>query len=141
MFSGRVVVGIEGRTVKLRAWQYDIVGSSGYTVPVLLLDADVSDNRSEDRRITDHLYGGDDQYRLMQEIVLGVGGVRLLQAAGCTGLQTFHLNEGHAALAPLELLRAEDQTDGVTLSVQTGSRSVPAYTFHRRSSPNRTARR
>jgi starch phosphorylase len=48
----------------------------------------------------------------MQELVLGIGGVRLLRAAGCTGLRTFHLNEGHAALAPIELLRAADQTDG-----------------------------
>ena len=45
---------IEGRPVRLRSWQYDMVGSTGYTVPVLLLDTDVSDNRAEDRRITDH---------------------------------------------------------------------------------------
>lgn len=103
----RVTVDIEGRTVGLRAWLYAIVGSSGYTVPVLLLDSDVSDNEPDDRRITDRLYGGDNRYRLMQEVVLGVGGVRLLRRMGCTGLRTIHLNEGHAALAPLELLRAE----------------------------------
>src|SRR5581483_777405 len=78
----------------------------------VLLDTNVSENGSEDRRITDHLYGGDERYRLMQEIVLGVGGVRLLRALGCSGLRTWHLNEGHAALAPLELLRAEDPNDG-----------------------------
>jgi len=88
------------------------VGTTGFTVPVLLLDTDVSENQPDDRRITDHLYGGDDRYRLTQEVVLGVGGVRLLRALGCTGIRTFHLNEGHAALAPLELLRTEDQTDG-----------------------------
>lgn len=108
----RVRVEIEGRVVQLRAWRYTIVGSTGFSVPVLLLDTDLADNAPEDRRISDHLYGGDERYRLMQEIVLGVGGVRLLRALGCTALRTFHLNEGHAALAPLELLREEDQTDG-----------------------------
>lgn len=108
----RVNVTIEGRTIHVRAWRYDLVGSSGYIVPVLLLDTDVPDNEPDDRGITDHLYGGDDRYRLMQEVVLGVAGVRLLAAIGCTGLRTFHLNEGHAALAPLELLRTEDHTGG-----------------------------
>ena len=102
----------KGGSVELRAWRYDIVGSSGYIVPVLLLDTDVPANGPEARHLTDHLYGGDARYRLMQEIVLGVGGVRLLQALGCVGVRTFHLNEGHAALAPLELLRASDQTNG-----------------------------
>ena len=108
----RVNVSVEGRTVQVRAWRYDIVGSGAHTVPVLLLDTDVTENQPDDRRITDRLYGGDERYRLMQEIVLGVGGVRVLQAVGCTGLRNFHLNEGHAAFAPLELLRMEDQTDG-----------------------------
>ena len=110
--SPQISVDVEGRAVQLRAWRYDILGSSGFRVPVLLLDTDATANSPEDRRITDHLYGGDDRYRLMQEIVLGIGGVRLLRALGCSGLQTFHLNEGHAALAPLELLREEDHADG-----------------------------
>ena len=108
----RVTVDIEERPVHVRAWRHDIVGSGGYTIPVLLLDTNLPDNTPDDRGITDHLYGGDDRYRLMQEIVLGIGGVRLLRALGCTGLRTFHLNEGHAALAPLELLRSEDPADG-----------------------------
>ena len=108
----RVTLALEGRDVQLRAWRYDMVGSSGYVVPVLLLDTDVPENGPEDRRITDRLYGGDARHRLMQEMVLGVGGVRLLHALGCSGLRTFHLNEGHAAFAPLELLRAAGPTDG-----------------------------
>jgi len=103
------VVELERRHVTVRAWRYDVVGSTGFTVPVLLLDTDVPDNTSEDRRLTDRLYGGDARYRLMQEAVLGIGGVRLLRALGCVGLTTFHLNEGHAALAPLELLREGGQ--------------------------------
>ncbi len=108
--EARAAVEIEGRSVTLRAWRHDIVGSRGYVVPVLLLDTDVAENAEDDRRITDRLYGGDDRYRLAQEIVLGIGGVRLLEALGCTGLRTFHLNEGHAALAPLELLRGRAST-------------------------------
>ena len=110
--DAQVPVEIEGRTVLVRAWRYDVIGSSGHIVPVLLLDTDVASNQPEERQLTDHLYGGDGRYRLAQEIVLGIGGIRLLGAVGCTGLRTFHLNEGHAALAPLELLRAEDRADG-----------------------------
>jgi starch phosphorylase len=69
----RAVVTIEGREIQCRAWSHDIVGSSGYIVPVLLLDTDVPENGPDDRHITDHLYGGDTRRRLMQEIVLGVG--------------------------------------------------------------------
>lgn len=107
----RPSVRIEGRTVHLRAWQYNVVGSSAYVVPLLLLDTALAENQSDDQHITDRLYGGDDRYRLLQEIVLGVGGVRLLQALGCAGLRTFHLNEGHAAFAPLELLRADHRSE------------------------------
>lgn len=106
-----VTVKLENRHIHVRAWQYDIVGSSGYLVPIVLLDTTCPENVAGDRRITDHLYGGDDGYRLMQEAVLGIGGIRVLRALGCSGLRTFHLNEGHAALAPLELLRTESAGD------------------------------
>ncbi len=108
----RVSVTAEDRDVRVRAWCYDLVGSSGYTVPVLLLDTDIPENRADDRHITDELYGGNARDRLLQELVLGVGGVRLLRAIGCSGLETWHLNEGHAALVPLELLRMEQPADG-----------------------------
>ena len=101
----QVSVEIEGRRVAVAAWRYDITGSRGYVVPVLLLDTDLPENGAADRRLTDHLYGGDQRYRLAQEIVLGIGGVRMLEAVGCSGIATLHLNEGHAAFAPLELLR------------------------------------
>jgi glycogen phosphorylase len=101
----QVSIEVEGRCVVVGAWRYDVVGSRGHVVPVLLLDTDLPDNDAGDRRLTDHLYGGDHRYRLAQEIVLGVGGVRMLDAVGCSGIATLHLNEGHAAFAPLELLR------------------------------------
>jgi starch phosphorylase len=99
-----VSVDIEDRKVQLRAWQFDVRGVSGGRVPVYLLDTDLPENTDWDRRLTDHLYGGDKWYRLCQEIVLGIGGVRMLRAIGHDALNRFHMNEGHAALLALELL-------------------------------------
>lgn len=99
----RVRVGIEGRSVQVRAWRYEVRGLGGHVVPVFLLDTDVPENSAEDRRLTDHLYGGDARYRLAQEIVLGIGGVRMLRALGYDRVRRFHMNEGHAALLVLEL--------------------------------------
>lgn len=110
--TARAAVEIEGRRVEIRAWRYDLGGSRGFIVPVLLLDTDLEENAPDDRRLTDRLYGGDERYRLAQEIVLGIGGVRMLAALGCNALRTFHLNEGHAALAPLELLRSHANSSG-----------------------------
>ncbi|HML93291.1 alpha-glucan family phosphorylase [Methyloceanibacter sp.] len=98
-----VAVSIEGRTVWIRPWLYSLSCPLGPSVPVLLLDTDLDQNDPRDRQLTDRLYGGDDVYRLKQEVVLGIGGVRLLKALGFD-ITTFHLNEGHAALLTLELL-------------------------------------
>ena len=75
----------------------------GHRIPILLLDTDLDQNAAADREITHFLYGGDDAYRLKQEIVLGLGGIRLLRALGFD-VHTYHLNEGHAALLTLDLL-------------------------------------
>ncbi|MBS1805568.1 MAG: alpha-glucan family phosphorylase [Acidobacteria bacterium] len=98
-----VEVSIEDRTVNVRAWQYDL-GDADFKLPVILLDTDVEPNSEYDRSLTDHLYGGDPHYRLAQETILGIGGVRMLQALGYCGIQRFHMNEGHASLLVLELL-------------------------------------
>ena len=100
----RTSVSIEGRTVHLRAWHYAVRGLAGSTVPVYLLDADLPDNTAWDRTLTDVLYGGDAHYRLCQEVLLGIGGVRMLRALGYSNLRRFHMNEGHASLLTLELL-------------------------------------
>ncbi len=97
-------VTIEGRTVRLRAWRFDVHGDGGFTVPVYFLDADLPENSDWDRALTDTLYGGDTHYRLCQETILGIGGVRMLRALGYDALQRYHMNEGHAALLTLELL-------------------------------------
>jgi starch phosphorylase len=100
----RVTVSIEGRTVYVRAWKYEVKGVGGYTVPVFLLDTDLAENAEWDRTLTHDLYGGDSYYRLCQEVVLGIGGVRMLRALGFRELRRFHMNEGHASLLTLELL-------------------------------------
>lgn len=102
--AARAYVTIEGRRVALRAWQYDVRGPAGFIVPVLFLDADLPENSEWDRHLTDRLYGGDHYYRLCQEIVLGIGGVRILRALKFDEIRNYHMNEGHAALLGLELL-------------------------------------
>ena len=100
----KIAVPIEQRDVWVQAWLYILTGGSGYEIPVLLLDTDLPENTPQDRRITDQLYGDGAEYRLAQEIVLGIGGARILQALGFQ-VHTYHMNEGHSALLALELLR------------------------------------
>jgi glycogen phosphorylase len=109
--EGRVSVEIEQRQVWIRAWQYDVVGIDGDVVPVYLLDTNVPENSEEDRHLTDSLYGGDERYRLCQEIILGLGGFSLLRKLGHDRIQAYHMNEGHSALLALGLLeRRLDQS-------------------------------
>ncbi|MBI3318036.1 MAG: alpha-glucan family phosphorylase [Candidatus Omnitrophica bacterium] len=100
----RVDVNVEGRAVQVRAWRYEVRGASGFVVPVYLLDTDLPENSEQDQTLTDFLYGGDSRYRLCQEAVLGIGGVRILRALGCERILRFHMNEGHASLLTLALL-------------------------------------
>ncbi|GAB4324636.1 MAG: alpha-glucan family phosphorylase [Candidatus Sumerlaeia bacterium] len=103
--DARVTVQIEGRTVTVGAWQFTIHGVEGKTVPIIFLDTDLPENSDWDRTITHTLYGEGQRMRLAQEIVLGIGGVRMLEALGYTGIQKYHMNEGHSSLLVLELLR------------------------------------
>ncbi len=106
-----VEVQIAGRPVKVRAWRYDMAGLGGYEVPVILLDTDFEDNTRDDRALSYWLYGGDQRYRLAQEAILGIGGIRMLKALGYAGIEKFHMNEGHASLLAIELLRSERAAD------------------------------
>ncbi|HXG24417.1 MAG TPA: alpha-glucan family phosphorylase, partial [Chthonomonadales bacterium] len=108
----RITVMVEGRTVQLRCWKYEVAGVSGFTVPVYFLDTDLPENAEWDRTLTDVLYGGDQRYRLCQEVVLGIGGVRMLRALGYNGIERFHMNEGHASLLTLELLDEKARAAG-----------------------------
>lgn len=103
----RAAVTIEGRTVYIRPWRYDVVGEGGFRVPVFFLDTFLPENDERDRSLTDFLYGGDERYRLCQEIILGPGGFRVLKNLGYPAIELFHLNEGHSSLLTLEVLREE----------------------------------
>jgi starch phosphorylase len=114
----RITVSVEDRIVTVRAWRYELVGRYGHVVPIYLLDTDLDGNSGWDRGLTDHLYGGDTNYRLQQEIVLGMGGARMANALGLT-VNVYHMNEGHAALLTLALL--EGQLGGGPLGAATDS--------------------
>ncbi|HSE41164.1 MAG TPA: alpha-glucan family phosphorylase [Acidobacteriota bacterium] len=108
----RCKVAIEGRDVQLRCWKYEVKGISNYVVPVYFLDSNLPENSEWDRRLTDQLYGGDERYRLSQEIILGIGGIKMLRALGYTSLTRYHMNEGHASLLAIELLEEEARESG-----------------------------
>ena len=128
----RVTVLVEDRIVTVRAWRYNLEGRFGHVVPIYLLDTDLDGNSGWDRGLTDHLYGGDTNYRLQQEIVLGMGGVRMATALGLQ-VNVYHMNEGHAALLTLALL--ESQLGGGPLGAATDTdiervRSRCVFTTH-----------
>ena len=117
----RVQVELEGKTVHVSAWKYDLKGVTGHILPILFLDTTDAANDPYHRTLTDNLYGGDERYRLCQEVVLGMGGVAVLSALGCkpaasrtatTGLRSYHMNEGHAALLTIGILKERLQQDG-----------------------------
>jgi starch phosphorylase len=99
-----VDVPLRDRIVRVQAWKRIEVGVNGHQVPILFLDTDVSENAEPDRRLTDTLYGGDQNMRVLQELVLGVGGARMIKALGYADSTIHHMNEGHAAFLILELL-------------------------------------
>jgi starch phosphorylase len=115
--AGRLIhLQLQGREITLRAWRFDVVGVSGHVIPVFLLDSDIEGNDAWDRKLTDHLYGGDTYYRLCQEAILGLGGIHLLHALGCQP-EVCHMNEGHASLLAVGLL--EDRLSPAPLSAAT----------------------
>jgi starch phosphorylase len=105
----------------------------GYVIPVYLLDTNLSSNTDWDRSLTNCLYGGDQHFRLCQEVILGIGGVRMLRALGYHGLDRFHMNEGHASLLTLELLDEQAGRAGrnhVTHDDLTPVRRMCVFTTH-----------
>jgi glycogen phosphorylase len=102
----RTTVEVNGREVGIKAWRRVVEGVSGARASLYLLDTDLEENAPADREITDRLYGGDQGHRLRQEIVLGVGGLAMLEALGYRA-SIFHMNEGHCSLLTLGLLESE----------------------------------
>jgi starch phosphorylase len=105
-----VAVSIDTRDGKLMAkvWMMNVG-----RVPLFLLDCDVDGNSPQDRELTSRLYGGDLRTRIRQELVLGVGGVKALRELGIRP-GVYHLNEGHSAFVPLEVIRQRMAEDGLT---------------------------
>lgn len=99
----RVVVSLGKDKVVLRMWRYEVVGATGESIPVYLLDSNLPENKASLRSLTDRLYTSDKAQRLRQEIILGRGGVKALSVLGYKKINKYHLNEGHGSLAALEL--------------------------------------
>ena len=102
---------LPGRDVQLRIWKIQVG-----RVPLYLLDANIPQNKPEDRQITSQLYGGDTNTRIQQEIILGIGGIRALRAIG-TNPTICHMNEGHAAFVSLERIRVLMEENKIPFAV------------------------
>lgn len=105
---------LKEEAITICAWRYDVVGSGGYCVPVYFLDTDIEENPDWVRQLSYSLYGGGLSYRLCQEAILGIGGVRILRELGYAEINRYHMNEGHASLLTLELLDEEKRVAGRT---------------------------
>lgn len=108
-----VTIGLYDREIRIGVWKYELIGTDGDIVPVYFLDTNIEGNHEEDRKLTSYLYGGDRRYRLCQELVLGVGGLKMLESLGYNTIKKYHMNEGHAALLTIELLRRTTPENGV----------------------------
>jgi glycogen phosphorylase/synthase len=106
----KINLALPGRNLTAKVWRVDVG-----RIHLYLLDADISDNSEADRTITHHLYGGDWDNRLKQELLLGVGGIRLLNAIGLKP-DIYHCNEGHAAFIGIERLREMVQDQKLSFS-------------------------
>jgi len=97
---------IQGKEIVISAWKYNVVGQSGHIIPVYLLETDVEENEPWQRDLTHVLYDSTSRFhRIVQEMILGIGGIRLLKSLHYDNLQVYHMNEGHAAFITLELLK------------------------------------
>ena len=121
----RVTVDLAGTPMQAQVWRADVG-----RIPLYLLDADVEENPDEIRAVTDRLYGGDVEHRLRQEILLGIGGVRALEALGIDA-QVFHTNEGHAGFLGLERMRRSIVDGGLSFDEAVeATRSASIFTTH-----------
>lgn len=120
-----ISIALPGRNMYARLWRVDI----GRT-ELILMDTDFEDNIPEDRFVTHHLYGGDWENRLKQELLLGIGGIRTLRALGKEA-QVYHCNEGHAAFIGLERLREYINEDNLSFAeAMEVVRSSSLFTTH-----------
>jgi len=96
---------MRGRQVKVQVYEYEYRGLTGHKLPIYFLDTDFEENVPDDQHITLRLYSGDKDHRILQEAILGFGGIRLLEELGLGDIETYHMNEGHCSFLTLELFR------------------------------------
>ncbi|NEQ48771.1 MAG: glycosyltransferase family 1 protein [Leptolyngbya sp. SIO3F4] len=121
----RIAVDYPGRQVYARVWRVDVG-----RVPLYLLDTNIEPNAPHDQDICDRLYGGDIDMRIQQEMMLGIGGVRMLKALGLIP-SAYHLNEGHSAFLALERIRMLMDDDGLGFSeAQHVAQATQLFTTH-----------
>ncbi len=99
-----ITIKIKNRTVYMQPWIYYIKGYTGHINPIIFIDTDLEQNNNYDKELTSYLYGKDNAYRLAQEIILGIGGIKILKELGFTNIEKYHMNEGHSALLTVELM-------------------------------------
>jgi starch phosphorylase len=107
----RIEMEVAGQRVTVMCWRHDIVSADGFVVPVYLLDTNILENPPWIRDFTQNLYGTNGDIRLCQELILGIGGIKMLRSLGYQNIKTYHLNEGHTAFATLELLAEHNYND------------------------------
>jgi len=99
-----ITIKIENKDVLVSAWLYKIIGQSGHVLPIYLLTTDLEGNEEWMKKMTGSLYDSTSRWnRIVQEMILGIGGVRLLSSLGYNNIETYHLNEGHGSFATVEL--------------------------------------
>jgi alpha-glucan phosphorylase-like protein len=106
----KISMALPGRNIYAQVWRADVG-----RIPLYLMDTDISDNTPSDRQVTHQLYGGDWENRFKQELLLGVGGIRMMKELGLEA-DVYHCNEGHAAFLNLERLRILVQEHGLTFN-------------------------
>ncbi|MBD3310744.1 alpha-glucan family phosphorylase [Candidatus Woesearchaeota archaeon] len=127
--DNRVVVRIKGEDVHIGCWMYELEGVTGQKRPVLFLDPDTEQNSDYFRRVCDRLYQGDQKDRIAQEMILGIGGVKMLQSLGYS-IEKYHMNEGHTSFLALELLRKLAETSDDYSKRLDSVRSMCVFTTH-----------
>ena len=99
-----ITIKIENKDIKISAWLYRVIGQSGHVLPIYLLTTDVDGNEDWMKNMTGSLYDSTSRWnRIVQEMILGIGGIKLLRSMGYNNIETYHLNEGHGSFAALEL--------------------------------------
>lgn len=127
-----VVIRHRNRDLRIGAEVFPVVGQTGFVVPVYLLDSNFEDNyhdeHEDDRQLTSRLYS--DEHRIAQENILGQGSVRLARELGYMDIETFHMNEGHACFAPLQLLAENGFSDSDVRSMCVFTTHTPVCAGH-----------